>query len=121
MVASVLSRKDIDDDEGKEIKVILQPLAEEALPTLLSSLSSGGAVSGVPLSLISAAVVSNCVHLRRLVSLIHILDAKMAWIVEKWQAGAPRRDGWSRDEVTGLMRALFEDSSYRAEGLSKIK
>ena len=69
---------------------------------------------------ISAAVLSRCAPLRRLRSLLGLLEAGMADVVNGWVNGSLAQDGWERLQVEHMINALFEDSEYRRDALKRV-
>ena len=55
-------------------------------------------------------MLARCAPLRRLRSLLSLLEAGMRDVVAGWLDGSLVRDGWARAEVEHLLAALFEDS-----------
>lgn len=70
---------------------------------------------------ISAAVLSRCAPLRRLRSLLGLLEAGMADVVNGWVNGSLAQDGWEMLEVEHMINALFEDSEYRRDALKRVR
>lgn len=50
-----------------------------------------------------------------------MLHLRLADIVAAWERGALGADGFTLQEVVGLVKALFEDTDYRAECLQRIE
>ncbi len=53
--------------------------------------------------------------------MLELLHLRLADIVGAWERGALTADGFTLQEVEGLVRALFEDTDYRAECLQRIE
>lgn len=53
--------------------------------------------------------------------LLGMLKARMVEIVDQWTSGKLTQAGFSASEVCGVIRAVFTDSSRRAEALSTIQ
>ncbi|KAG1669008.1 hypothetical protein FOA52_000601 [Chlamydomonas sp. UWO 241] len=130
-VNDVVAKRDIGIDDAKELRDLLGPVADEALPALLGLPPPGTpgqqqhgqepALSGVPLAVLSAAVAARCTPLRKLRSLIGLLDSGMVVLVDGWCDGALARDGWGRTEVERVLCALFQDSEYRHMALARVR
>ena len=55
-------------------------------------------------------MLARCAPLRRLRSLLALLEAGMRDVVAGWLDGSLARAGWVQAEVEHLLAALFEDS-----------
>lgn len=53
--------------------------------------------------------------------MLQLLQCRLADIVGAWEQGALTADGFTLPEVEGLVKALFEDTDYRAECLQRIE
>lgn len=68
-----------------------------------------------------AQVLSCCTPLRKLRSLLVLLDAGLKEFVISWSEGLLQRDGWEKAEVERLVGSLFEDSDYRRQAIARIR
>ena len=66
-------------------------------------------------------MLARCAPLRRLRSLLSLLEAGMRDVVAGWLDGSLVRDGWARAEVEHLLAALFEDSEYRQDAMARVR
>jgi hypothetical protein len=70
---------------------------------------------------VAVAVESRTWGLRKLRVLLVLLEAKLADIVRLWEEGRLQRDGGLRTaEVVGIVKAVFDDTDYRAQCLDRI-
>ncbi|GAX85847.1 hypothetical protein CEUSTIGMA_g13262.t1 [Chlamydomonas eustigma] len=98
VVEDVLAKRDIGIDDAKEIRNVLQPLAEDSLPAFLGTSGRSGtsvpaartsssstteqqqqkqqsSFSGIPVDVIGKVIQARCLSLRKLISLLNLLDA----------------------------------------------
>ena len=67
------------------------------------------------------ALHCRCPNLRKAGRVLELLQLRLADIVGAWERGALGADGFTLQEVEGLVCALFEDTDYRAECLQRIE
>lgn len=101
------------------------------VPTDLASVALAGGFWGVTgksadvttlsCAQVTAAALSRCTPLRKLRSLLVLLDADLKEFVTSWSEGLLQRDGWEKAEVERLVGSLFEDSDYRRQALARIR
>lgn len=123
LVGDVLAKADIGEAEAGELVRLYRPLAEGAVPELLADvdLSAQALDAGVDLKeLVSAALLARCRLLRKLGAVLGLLEARLADIVDAWEAGALKAAGLSLAEAGRLVAALFEDTDYRAQCLQRM-
>jgi hypothetical protein len=79
------------------------------------------APAGVPLGVVREVVVARCGPLRKLRSLLKMLDAGMRDIVAAWERRELQAVGFDAGEVVQLVCALFEASEYRRDAVARIQ
>eukprot|EP00195_Chlamydomonas_chlamydogama_P014331 CAMPEP_0202913874 /NCGR_PEP_ID=MMETSP1392-20130828/61677_1 /ASSEMBLY_ACC=CAM_ASM_000868 /TAXON_ID=225041 /ORGANISM="Chlamydomonas chlamydogama, Strain SAG 11-48b" /LENGTH=777 /DNA_ID=CAMNT_0049605309 /DNA_START=18 /DNA_END=2351 /DNA_ORIENTATION=- len=128
LCADILAKRDIGIDDSRDLRDILQPLVDEALPTMLGAqppAAPGKAqqqqLSGIPLAVVLEAATAACTPLRKLRTLLSLLEAGMKEIVGRWQQRALQADGLDQEDVEHMLCALFQDSQYRREALARVR
>ena len=66
-------------------------------------------------------MLARCAPLRRLRSLLALLEAGMRDVVAGWLDGSLARAGWVQAKVEHLLVALFEDSEYRQDAMARVR
>jgi hypothetical protein len=67
------------------------------------------------------ALQYRCPALKKAQGVLKLLQCRLADIVAAWEQGSLTTDGFTLQEVEGLVVALFEDTDYRAECLQRIE
>lgn len=67
------------------------------------------------------ALQYRCPALKKAQGVLDLLQCRLADIVGAWERGVLTADGFTLQEVEGLVMALFEDTDYRAECLQRIE
>ncbi|GMH36375.1 hypothetical protein BSKO_04243 [Bryopsis sp. KO-2023] len=135
IVGSLMGQTDITLQESEELPKILQPIScempaailsisEELLKTFKVKSTDGGSDVANAESNLSwlmwRVFCEHCPSLLKLEKLMEIFEARLAAIVEWWEAGELQRTGFSGSEVRRLIYALFEHSDWREECIAKI-
>ncbi len=122
------------------------PLALQALPTFFGTMSASNEkehLSGVPVAVVGAQMLPDllmetflcptnssqilasaqalCLPLRKLQSLLALLDAGIQDFITAWEEGHLLKDGWSKAEIEHMLLALFQDSEYRRQAIHRIR
>lgn len=125
VLADVLRKKDIGEAETHELEGLYKPLLGGLLEAVLShaDLSSQGIqLEGLDLTqLAHDALQYRCPALKKAQGVLDLLQCRLADIVGAWERGVLTADGFTLQEVEGLVLALFEDTDYRAECLQRIE
>lgn len=67
------------------------------------------------------ALQYRCPALKKAQGVLDLLQCRLAEIVDVWERGVLVNDGFTLQEVEGLVVALFEDTDYRAQCLQRIE
>ncbi|KAI7835683.1 hypothetical protein COHA_010422 [Chlorella ohadii] len=135
IVEDIMALPDISVDESEQIPQILEPLTsgvhEAVLPTApgaAARAAAGGgpaevaaALGGVSLEDLSAALHERTPAVMKLRELCELLDIRMVEIRQRWQEGRLQAIGFSADEVSHLVLALFEDTDLRRDFLRSLE
>lgn len=70
---------------------------------------------------VATALQQQVSSLRKLNSVLGLLEARLADIVAGWETGDLQAAGLSLREVEHMVLALFEDTDYRAQCLQRME
>jgi hypothetical protein len=66
-------------------------------------------------------IKARCQSLRKLSSLLNLLDAGLRDMLSAWMKGDLQSDGWEQEEVQQLILSLFQDSEFRRDALDQLQ
>jgi hypothetical protein len=118
-----LSPQDCDDVHG-----VLESLWVDTVAAVVQDLVDGvdtdengrGKLPGWTVQEVGEMIEGACKPLRKLKALGRMLQVRMVEIVEEWELGHLQESGLTREEVLGVLKAVFEDNPHRRKCVDRI-
>lgn len=124
----IIAQRDIAEDESRVVPRVLQKIYEkdhgivsslvEALPTVRPS--GEGEQAQHTTQEAYSMLASATKDVLRLQEVCEILDISSKDIARRWASGRLRAAGLGKDDVIGMIHALFEDTVYRQRSIAMI-
>lgn len=114
VISSILTMGDLSVQDGEELPRVLKPLVDDILGQV-SRPSKNQTRNEV-----FDEVARHAGSVAKLACILEIIQLKLAEIVGEWLNGAIKRRGVTREELSTLIEAMFNDSPLRREALAAI-